>query len=577
MLKIWLYVIFLWNTFSVLKAREHDFPVDYYGRKGADRARGHIYKDLQYLLSKIRDSRDRLKTIYSAEPQFLKKEKISQAKTQYFRARELCMSAFAAIAEHRRDYVKDTALLKILEEKLKSLDSEIHSYSVFITKLHPLDLYARNYHLKPGKLLNFRKFRNSINGSIISGKDLVDLLKKAYFHFNLRTRTNLGLAEKILKPVVDEYPHFLPAAFWLARVYFDQERIEEAQFIMDRLIEVDPELVISKSLDSYLLSEDDLIDYSIPQTPAITQEYAAIDLQVRPEPERQRPEIVRTAFAFCLPGVNSAVSAGGLEAADVIYEYSHTKDATRLLALIGQTEMKSNLIGPLTELQTVDLEQIYYLDPLIVHRGLASGSEQTRADVSLGTLDGQIGYDFLVKKEEQAYPLQYYTSLERMDSTAYRYRKAAGDARKGLKISGVGNPYDSNRVRAVHIPVNQSYTVSYLYDQEIAAYQRLINGNAHLDAFSKNKITTSNLIIQKHETDASAASGVVSYRLFGEGPALVMVKGKLIRGIWQKFKLGSETRYLDEHKQEIYLSPGRTFIHLVPTITEVRIDTFDKI
>ena len=81
---------------------------------------------------------------------------------------------------------------------------------------------------------------------VVSGKELVEVLKKAYFHFNLRTKTSLGLAENLLKPIVESYPDFLPAAFWLARVHFDQDRITDAQLIMSRLLEVDPSLVISK-------------------------------------------------------------------------------------------------------------------------------------------------------------------------------------------------------------------------------------------------------------------------------------------------------------------------------------------
>lgn len=555
----------------------NDFPVDYYARNNEHRTRGDIYKDLQYILQRIRANRDRLKEIYLEEPEYLKKEKINQAKIQYYRSRELCEVALALIAEHRKEYVKDTALLKILEQKIKKVDSEIHSYSTFITKLHPLELYARNFHLRPGKLLEFRKFQSIKDGSIISGRDLLKIMKKAYFHFNLRTKTSLSLAEKLLQPIVDEYPKFLPAAFWLARVHFDQERIPDAQKIMGRLIEVDPSLVISQSLDGRLLSEDDLIDYSISKMPVITHDFNPIDLSQRLTPPAPSPHITRTAFAFCLPGGNSAISAGGLDLAEVVYEYGHSSNGTRLLALVGQTELKSNLIGPIVELHPVDLEQIYYLDPLIVHNGLLPSSTRVRADIGIGTIDREIGYDFFVRRDQQEYPLQFYTSLDRMETTAYRYRKITGNARRGLKFSNVGHPYDENRVRAVHIPMTQNYTVSYLYNQEIGAYERLLNGNVHLDAFSRKKITSTNIIVQKLTTSVSQSDQLVSMQVFGEGPAVVMVKGRLIKGKWRKDKLGSETRYLNQDEEEILLSPGRTFIHLIPSSTEVRIDTFDKI
>lgn len=571
------HIFFIYVLIVNLVCQTHDFPTNYYARNNEHRTRGDIYKDLQYILSKIRANRDRLKVIYLEEPEYLKKEKVSQAKTQYYRSKELCKVALALIAEHRTEYVKDTPMLNILEQKIKKVESEIHTYSTFITKLHPLELYARNFHLRPGKLLEFRKFQSINDGSIISGRELVKALKKAYFHFNLRTKTNLSIAEKKLQSIIDEYPKFLPAAFWLARVHFDQERIEDAQRIMKRLIEVDPSLVISKSLDARLLAEDDLIDYSISKMPIITHDYDPIDLSQRITEPTPSPHIIRTAFAFCLPGGNSAVSAGGLDLAQVIYEYGHNQKGSRLLALVGQTERKSNLIGPIVELHPVDLEQIYYLDPLIIHNGILPSSKKVRADIGIGTIDREIGYDFFLRKDKQEYPLQFYTSLDRMETTAYRYRKIAGNAGRGLKFSSVGHPYDENRIRAVHIPVAKNYTVSYLYNQEIGAYERLINGNLHLDAFSRNKITSTNIIVQKLNTSISNNDGLVSMQVFGEGPAVIMVKGRLVSGFWRKDKLGSETRYLNEDREEILLSPGRTFIHLIPSSTEVRIDTFDKI
>jgi len=565
-------IFFVWT----LAARDYVHPVDYYAKARADRARGHIYKDLQYLLIKIRKNRDRLREIYLGEAQFLKKEKIDQAKIQFYRAQELFQSAKDMIKEHRRDYHKDTALLQVLEKKLTKLNSEVHSYSVFITKLHPLDLYARNYHLRPGKLLNFRKFENKSTGAVVSGRELVDILKKAYFHFNLRTKTSLGIAEKLLKPVVENYPEFLPAAFWLARVHFDQDRITEAQLIMSRLIEVDPTLVISKSLDSKLLSEDDLIDYSLPKTPIISHDNLPIDLSPRPQKE-VKPNILRTAFAFCLPGANSPVAAGGLDLADVVYEYNHNAQETRLLALIGQTPLKSHLIGPLVQLHSVDLDQIYYLDPLIIHKGLQPGTNIKRSTLQIGTIDSEIGYDAFVRREEQAYPHQFYTSLDRLVDLGFRYRKILGNARKGLRFSRIESPYGANQIRAIHIPMTEKYTVSYMYKPEFGAYHRLINGNPHLDAFSGQVLHTSNVIIQKLENAKIDDQTHAGMDVFGEGPALIVVRGRAHEGTWRKSKLGSETRYFDNKNQEVHLSHGRTFIHLVPLKSKVRMDTFDKI
>ena len=412
---------------------------------------------------------------------------------------------------------------------------------------------------------------------VVSGKELVEVLKKAYFHFNLRTKTSLGLAENLLKPIVESYPDFLPAAFWLARVILIKIVLLDAQLIMSRLIEVDPNLVISKSLDSKLLSEDDLIDYSIPTSPVISHDNLPIDLSTRPEARVVKPDVLRTAFAFCLPGANSSVKAGGLDLADVIYEYNDNLESTRILALVGQTELKSHLIGPLTQVHPVDLEQLYYLDPLIIHKGAQPGVNVKLGSMQLGTIDSEIGYDSFVRREEQPYPHQFYTSLDRLVNLAFRYRKIAGNARKGLRFSKIEAPYGMNQIRAVHIPMTKKYTVSYMYDPEIGGYQRLINGNNHLDGFSGNKLSATNVIVQKLDNHEIGDQGYVEINVFGEGPALVCVRGKVYEGTWRKTKLGSETRYFDNDNNEIHLSHGRTFVHLVPLETEVRMDSFNKI
>ena len=59
------------------------YPVDYYAKEKADRARGHIYKDLQYLLGKLRKNRDRLKQIYLGSLNISSKKKLTKQKYNF--------------------------------------------------------------------------------------------------------------------------------------------------------------------------------------------------------------------------------------------------------------------------------------------------------------------------------------------------------------------------------------------------------------------------------------------------------------------------------------------------------------
>jgi len=57
--------------------------------------------------------------------------------------------------------------------------------------------------------------------------------------------------------------------------------------------------------------------------------------------------------------------------------------------------------------------------------------------------------------------------------------------------------------------------------------------------------------------------------LTGSGPAQIFRNGAVITGIWSRSDLAQHTQYLDSAGNPIALSPGNTWVELVPTTVAV--------
>lgn len=540
-------------------------------------SRREIYLDLQYFLDSLRTKAERLRVIYQEEPEFSKEEKIQQAKREYAfsilqweKAKGLCT--------FHKDTYRDNPRFRLLEQDIEQTFSELKSRAFQITKLHSLDLYARSNNLKPGKLLQFRKFRSVKTGAMKEGEELIQILKKVYLQYNLRSRVSLQQALETINPVVDEFPDFLPGFFWQARIYFELEQIEEAQRVMHHLLDVDPNLTIAKSIDERMLSEDDLLDYSFDNTKIqnLPHEISPVDLsQKPPEPQKLLPPGAIRRVPYVVVVGNSTVERPqtGLNEAQMVFELPVEEGNTRLLALYGQEAPAISVVGPVRSLRDYFIDLLYFLDPLLLHCGASPGGLKRIKELEFHTFDEMMVYSAFFRDPQRVPPNNLYTSLDKLVEPGYARRKIRGDVTDWLRTTQVGYPYHENIVKNVHVPFYRNYQVTWQMSEEHGMYERYINGVLQKDARTGEPIRARNLIIQMvNESPPMDEEGRINLELTGKGEMHAFVKGKPFKGTWHKPDIYAPIRYIDESGGEIAFFSGNIWVHLISKDQKIRVD-----
>ena len=116
--------------------------------------------------------------------------------------------------------------------------------------------------------------------------------------------------------------------------------------------------------------------------------------------------------------------------------------------------------------------------------------------------------------------------------------------------------------------LNITTTVVYSWDEASKTFRRTTDGTPHLDAAGV-QVAPENVVFQvvgyrnTGLVDRSGAA-VPEAELTGEGEAWVLTAGRLIKGHWARPTEGDTARYTLPSGEPIKLTPGRTWVELVP-------------
>jgi len=116
--------------------------------------------------------------------------------------------------------------------------------------------------------------------------------------------------------------------------------------------------------------------------------------------------------------------------------------------------------------------------------------------------------------------------------------------------------------------LNITTTVVFAWDEASKTFRRSTDGRPHMDA-ANVQVSTDNVVFQvvgyrnTGLVDTSGAA-VPEAELVGEGEVWVLTGGRLIKGRWSRPTEGQTTAYTYPSGEPIRLTPGRTWVELVP-------------
>ncbi len=269
----------------------------------------------------------------------------------------------------------------------------------------------------------------------------------------------------------------------------------------------------------------------------------------------------------------------GLAFADVVWEALAEGGITRFTATYLCQE--ANAIGPVRSARLIDLQLWPMLDAVLVH----VGASQPVMDMILSSpwananLDEYLGHPgFYRISRAPASWLRTYTNTERLWAAV----EAIGEQRpartlRGWLFSEEPPPGDREPATELEIPFSPgtSSVVRFRYDEASGSYLRFQGNQPHVDKLTGKQLRASTVFVVFAEmtvtkiVEDSLGSKSLHFKVYGEGPALVVRDGFVYRVRWRREGENVMMRPVDAQGRIVPFKPGQIWVEIVPSDMQV--------
>ncbi|HYT80558.1 MAG TPA: DUF3048 domain-containing protein [Actinomycetota bacterium] len=275
----------------------------------------------------------------------------------------------------------------------------------------------------------------------------------------------------------------------------------------------------------------------------------------------------RPALAVKVENLPAARPQTGLSWADIVYEEPVEGGITRFIA-VYQCQNASRIepvrSGRLTDVNIL----VQFGRPLFAYAGAR------RSVIQAVRRAGIIDINYNVARVARAYhrdvnrtaPHNLYTSTKELYSSA----KDLFEPRTPDPIFTYSDapPEGAMRARKVHVPFSSSSDVFWKWSKTKKVWLRFHGTVPHVSS-DGTQFSAKNVVVQVVKTrltDIVDANGVRSPLVIsvGTGKAYVFRDGKVIKGRWERDSAADLTKFVDTNGDEIPLTPGNTWVELLP-------------
>ena len=267
-----------------------------------------------------------------------------------------------------------------------------------------------------------------------------------------------------------------------------------------------------------------------------------------------------------------AYPLAGLQAADVVYEEIVEGGITRFMALY-QCEDAAR-VGPVRSARTTDpMILVQFSDSsVLAYSGGQSAVVNAVERSGLVNLDESSGGAAFWRDAERFSPHDLFVNTTKLRARAAKGIADVGPPRRVFTFDAEA-AVPGKRVVSVTAAFSSSITATWRWMPDAARWQRQYE-DAPMTLDSGQPITATNVVIQQVEVFEGDLVDVLGYHspevnLTGSGKAWILRDGVLIKGTWSRPVMGAVTRFLTRSGEVIPLTPGNTWIELIPTTEAV--------
>jgi len=275
-------------------------------------------------------------------------------------------------------------------------------------------------------------------------------------------------------------------------------------------------------------------------------------------PDPKGASLTRSSVAVKIENTPEARPQSGLDAADVVYEEVVDGGITRFWALFNSNAPDN--IGPVRSVRAMDPQVVTPLGGVVAYSGGTEPNVAAIRATGLVWVDENNAGEAFFREPTRDAPHNLYA------------RSALLWQRGGVPVppvplfgyvdAAVGQTFTGEAVTSFHVNFDLGYDVSYVWDAKVRGWMRFSRTTEPFlaAALVPVQVSATNVIVQ-----FVPYAGFGEGNLIGSGEAWIFANGQLVKGTWVKPFIGSITEYQDAAGAPILLTPGRTWVELLPT------------
>ena len=277
----------------------------------------------------------------------------------------------------------------------------------------------------------------------------------------------------------------------------------------------------------------------------------------------------RVALVVKIDNAPKARPQGGINQADVVIEEGVEGGVTRLAAIFHSAD--APLVGPVRSARTTDIAIVAPLNrPLFSWSGANDDFKKLIRAAPLVDIGAEEKGEAYHRGAGRVIPYNLFTSTAKLFALA---PAGAAPPPSMFQYRPVGQAVAHPGAEPVaHVQVEWKIIVQtlgeWVWDEGAGAFRRTQNGTPHVDSVGA-QVVAQNVVIQLvtyHDTGYvdQSNTAVPEADLVGSGEAWLLTAGKIVKGRWSKASVDALTSYVDSKGAPILLTPGRTWVELVP-------------
>ena len=289
---------------------------------------------------------------------------------------------------------------------------------------------------------------------------------------------------------------------------------------------------------------------TVPSTTTTTVFVPSAPLTGLPDPSGDSQK--RAALSVKIENTPDARPQSGLDVADVVYEEVVEFDITRFWAIFSSNAPA--VVGPIRSVRYMDPNIVWPIGGVVAYSGGTNDNVALIRRAPITWVDENNAADAFFRERTRYAPHNLYG-----DSAKLWERGGEPVPPKPLfNYLGKGETFVGEGIDQFRVGFARGYDPTYSFDAASRTWKRSYGFVPFMDT-SGQQVAPTNVIVQFIRYPAGAEG-----ELIGEGDAWVFSDNKLVRGRWVKPNVETPTAFLDGFGQPIKLTPGRTWVELLP-------------